>query len=91
MVNKETFANLCSGMNLDAPGYETRKLRNQSRNKRNVCLIESMRNTMIENRPQSLVEQDLEDVAARGVFLEDHIDGIGPAGSAAWSRARSSN
>src|SRR5258707_14119323 len=27
MVNKETFANLCSGMNLDAAGYETRKLR----------------------------------------------------------------
>jgi len=51
MVYEETPANLCSGVNLDATGYETGKLRDQAWNKRDVRFIEGVGDTMIKYRP----------------------------------------
>src|SRR6266566_2915956 len=79
VIDEETLADLRSRVNLDPAGHQPRKLRNKSWYKRYMRLIESMRDAVIDDSPQALVEQCLKDIATGGVLLEYHVDSIRPA------------
>ena len=40
--------------------------------------VQGVRDAMVEDGPEALVEDSFKDVAARGVFFEDNVDGVGP-------------
>ena len=55
-----------------------RELRDQAWQERNAAHVERMGQPVQQDRVQSLIGQHLEDVARRRVFLEDHVDVVGP-------------
>src|SRR5262249_55069410 len=87
VIYEEALADLRTRVDLDPASHQTRKLRNKSWYKRNMRLIESMRNAVINDSPQALVEQCLKNIATGGILLKDHVDSIGPARLAMWVAA----
>src|SRR5258706_9002089 len=91
VIDEKALADLRPRVNLDPSGHQPRKLRNKSWYKRYMRLIESMRDAVIDDSPQALVEHCLKDIATCRVLLKDHVDGIGPARLAVRAAARRGN
>jgi len=51
VVDKKAFPNLRSRMNLDATCNKSGKLRDQTRQKRDMSLVKSMGDAMVDDRP----------------------------------------
>src|SRR5436305_2065904 len=49
------------------------------RQQRNLGVVEGMGDTVVDDCPQALVEERFKDITAGGIFLENDINGIGPA------------
>ncbi len=84
MVDEEAFADLRARVDLDAAGQEAGELRDQAWDEGDVRAIEFVGEAVEEHGPEALIEQGFEEVTASGIFLEDHVDGVGPDGSATW-------
>src|SRR6266851_2700331 len=81
VIDEKALADLRPRVNLDPAGHQPRKLRNKSWYKRYMRLIESMRDAVIDDSPQALVEH----------CIKDDVDGIGPARLAVRATARRGN
>ena len=87
VVNEKAFSYLRSRMNLDATCNEAGKLRNQTWQKRDMGRVKSVGDAVVDDRPESLVDHRLKNIAASRVFLKDNVDYIWPASFTARSFA----
>ena len=92
MINEEAFANLSTRMNFDAACHKTSKLRDPTWNEWNMRIVEGMSHTMIEDGPQTWIDNCLKDISTGRIFLKNDIYCIWPArppaGNPAWCRNR---
>src|SRR2546421_12897508 len=57
MIDEKALADLRTRVNFDALRYKTRELRDQALYKRDMRIVQSVRDAMVKNSPQPLIQQ----------------------------------